>query len=60
MAAARPEVPDDEKGEFTINAHGSVALVEQAIQDQTIAQMGPMVERPGLWASTRRSGSSCS
>ena len=41
-----PEVPDEEKGEFTINAHGSVALVEQAIQDQTIAQMGPLVLNP--------------
>ncbi len=41
-----PDVPDDEKGDFTINAHGSVALVERAIQDQTIAQMGPMVKDP--------------
>lgn len=41
-----PEVPDEEKGEFTINAHGSVALVEQAIQDQTIAQLGQTVLNP--------------
>jgi hypothetical protein len=41
-----PDVPDDEKGEFTINAHGSVALVEQAIQDQTIAQMGRWSKDP--------------
>lgn len=41
-----PDVPDDEKGEFTINAHGSIALVEQAIQDQTIAQMGGLVKDP--------------
>jgi len=41
-----PEVPDDEKGEFVINAHGSVALVERAIQDQTIAQMAAMVMQP--------------
>lgn len=41
-----PDVPDDEKGEFEIEAHGSAALVEQAIQDATIAQMGEMVLNP--------------
>lgn len=41
-----PDVPDDEKGEFTINAHGSIALVERAIQDQAIAQMGQMATQP--------------
>lgn len=41
-----PDVPDDEKGDFTIHAHGSVALVERAIQDQTIAQMAPVVANP--------------
>jgi len=37
-----PEVPDEEKGEFQIDAHGSAALVERAIMDQTIAQMANM------------------
>lgn len=41
-----PDVPDEEKGDFTIDAHGSTALVERAIQDQTIAQMGPLVIQP--------------
>lgn len=41
-----PDVPDDEKGDFTINAHGSVALVERAIQDQSIGQMAAMVANP--------------
>lgn len=40
------DVPDDEKAEFEINAHGSVALVERAIMDQTIAQMGPLTLNP--------------
>jgi hypothetical protein len=31
-----PEVPDDEKGDFQINAHGSIAMVERAIQEQTL------------------------
>jgi hypothetical protein len=37
-----PDVPNEEKGEFQIDAHGSAALVERAIQDQTIAQMANM------------------
>ena len=41
-----PEVPADEKGDFKINAHGSAALVERAIQDQSIVQMGTMVANP--------------
>ena len=43
-----PDVPDDEKGEFTIDAHGSIALVERAIQDQTIGQMGQMAVNPAF------------
>lgn len=31
-----PEVPDDEKGEFTIDAQGSAAMVERAIQEQVM------------------------
>lgn len=52
-----PHVPVEEKGEFQIDAHGSVALVERAIQDQTIAQMGNMAANaaygidPKKWAS---------
>jgi len=43
-----PKVPDEEKGDWQINAHGSAALVERAIQDQTIAQMGGMVKDPAF------------
>jgi hypothetical protein len=49
-----PEVPEDEKGDFEINAHGSIALVERAIQDQTILQMGGMVLNPAFGASPAR------
>lgn len=38
-----PDVPEDEKGDFQVNAHGSAALVERAIQDQALWQMGEMV-----------------
>jgi hypothetical protein len=34
-----PDVPNEEKGDFNINAHGSSALVERAIQDQVIQQL---------------------
>lgn len=39
-----PDIPDDEKGDFQIHAHGSIALVERTIQDQTIAQMTPLTQ----------------
>jgi hypothetical protein len=41
-----PDVLNEEKGEFQIDAHGSAALVERAIQDQVISQMGNMVANP--------------
>lgn len=31
-----PSVPDDEKGDFQIDAHGSSAMVERAIQEQVL------------------------
>ena len=33
-----PDVPNEEKGEWQVNAHGSIALVERAIQNQFIGQ----------------------
>jgi hypothetical protein len=41
-----PDVPDDEKGDFKINAHGSIAFVERFIEVQTIAQLGALVKDP--------------
>jgi hypothetical protein len=43
-----PEVPDDEKEEFEIHAHGSAALVERAIQVQTLQDMGNLVGNPAF------------
>ncbi len=43
-----PGVPNEEKGEFQIDAHGSIALVERAIQDQTIGQMGQLTTNPAF------------
>ncbi len=43
-----PDVPDDEKGDFQINARGSIAMVEKAIQEQTLAQLLPLSLNP-VW-----------
>ena len=37
---------DEEKGDFVIEATGSAALVERDIQNQSIAQMGQLVQNP--------------
>lgn len=49
-----PDVPNEEKGEFQIDAHGSIALVERAIQDQSIAQMGNMAVNPAYGIDPKR------
>lgn len=38
-----PDVNDDEKGDFKVNVNPSVAMIERAIQDQTIAQMSSLL-----------------
>ena len=41
-----PEVPDDEKGSFKMNCHGSSALVERSIQEQTMVQINQLSVNP--------------
>lgn len=36
------DVPEEEKGNWSINARGSIAMVERAIQEQVLAQMLPL------------------
>jgi hypothetical protein len=43
-----PDVPDDEKGDFEINAHGSISLVERAIQEQFYISLLKAVENPAF------------
>ena len=43
-----PDVPEEEKGDFQINAHGSIVLVERAIQDQTLLWMSNVVMNPAF------------
>lgn len=47
-------VSDDCKGDFQIKAEGSVALVEQAIKDQFIAQEYPMVKDPAFGINPKK------
>lgn len=42
-----PNVPEDEKGDFQINAHGSSALVERALQDQAAIEVLQLVASSG-------------
>lgn len=52
-----PDVPNEEKGDYQVNCDAAVAMIERAIQDQTIMQMGAMVINPAfgfnpkLWAA---------
>lgn len=41
-----PEIPNDEKGDFQIDAHGSSAMVERYIQNQAITNMANMSINP--------------
>ncbi len=50
-----PDVPNDEKGDWTIDAHGSSALVERSLQDQTVAQILPLANTaPAFGLSPKR------
>lgn len=43
-----PNVPDDEKGDFQIDAHGSAAMVERAIQEQTMVGLLQASQNPAF------------
>lgn len=49
-----PDVPDECKGDFKVDVSGSVALVEKAIQDQTIAGLGNLVMNPAFGLDPKR------
>lgn len=49
-----PMIPIEEKGDFKIHAHGSVAMVERAIQEQTIAQMNPLSLNPAYGVDPKK------
>lgn len=43
-----PDVPDDEKGDFTIDANGSAAMIERAIQETFFLQLFSQVGNPAF------------
>jgi hypothetical protein len=51
---ADPDVPDDEKGDYQVDTSGALALIEKAIQDMTILQMGAMVLNPAFGLNPER------
>ena len=46
MLLLDPSVPDEEKGDFKINANGTMVMVEKAIQEQTMLQAGQLTQNP--------------
>ena len=48
------DVPEEEKGDFEINAEGSIAMVERAIQEQTLQIIQQMANDPGYGINKRR------
>jgi hypothetical protein len=40
------DVPEDEKGDFQINAKGSIAMVEKAVQEQALIQFYALAKDP--------------
>ena len=49
-----PNVPADEKGDFEINARGSIAMVEKSIQEQTLTMLGQMSLNPAFGIDPER------
>jgi len=49
-----PDVPIEEKGDFKINAHGTSALVEKAIQELTITQALQLSLNPAFGADPEK------
>lgn len=43
-----PDVPDDEKGDYQVDTNAAAAMVEKAIQDLTIMQLGAMAANPAF------------
>lgn len=49
-----PTVPDAAKGDFRVDVSGMTALIERAVQDQTVTMMGGMVANPAFGIDPRR------
>ena len=49
-----PNVPADEKGDHRVDISGALAMIEKALQDLTILQLGPLVKDPAYGLNPRR------
>ena len=49
-----PNVPDDEKGDFQINARGSISMVEKAIQEKTLILLLQAANNPAYGADPKK------
>lgn len=49
-----PNVPDSAKGDFQVDVSGMTALIEKAVQDQTVTMMGGMVGNPAFGIDPRK------
>jgi hypothetical protein len=49
-----PDVPAEEKGDFKINAHGTAAMFQRAIQEVTLAQSVTMSLNPAFGADPEK------
>lgn len=51
-----PTIPAEDKMEFVINAHGSAAIVEQAIQDRSLVELLPVFLNPQFGFNPKKVG----
>jgi hypothetical protein len=49
-----PSVPNDEKGDFDIDAHGSIVMVDRAIQEAFYTQLLPLSKDPAYGLNAKR------
>lgn len=49
-----PDIPAEEKGDFKVNTNAAAAMIERAVQDRTIIQMGQMVLNPAFGADPKK------
>jgi len=48
------DVPEDEKGDFKINAKGSIAMVEKAVQEMVLSQLLPASKDPAFGMNPKK------
>ena len=49
-----PDVPEHEKGDHQVDVNGAMALIDKAIQDQTLMMLGQLAPNPAFGLSPER------